>query len=178
MFHLGFAYSFNGWGLKRDSSLSMEWFLKAVERDNGCAAAHLACSFRLSLSKEQVDLFKKWSTKALQSNDLYALAYCHFHFVGAHADCSKALEEFEKSANQGNEFAQYYAAHLLTCKSDSNSIRSDQKKAFDFLLKAAEKGLYIAQVCIADMYRFGRGCTRSQERVDYWSKKANSQNGQ
>jgi TPR repeat protein len=85
----------------------------------------------------QPELVQEWK----QSDDKfsqYHLATCYLYGEGVPKDENKALELFEKAANQGNAEAQNDLGFLYCMKEDTN-------KSLHYFQKAADQGNKLAQ---------------------------------
>ncbi|MBQ7166435.1 MAG: SEL1-like repeat protein [Treponema sp.] len=73
---------------------------------------------------------------------------------GARKDYEKAVFWLEKSAEQGNDMAQYA---LACCYTNGLGVEKDEDKAFDLYSKAAEQGNVSACFSLAQCYEDGKG---------------------
>ncbi|MCD8136233.1 MAG: hypothetical protein LUH01_09910 [Parabacteroides gordonii] len=92
-------------------------------------------------------------------------AYRSFEF-------EKALELFEKAANNGQMLAQYNLAKMYL---DGNGARKNMPKAAQWFLKAAQQGDAASQYMIGKMYLNGQGVNENGQQAHTWLKKAADQ---
>lgn len=166
MFHIAYAFSYSGgWGLKEDSNKALAWFKKAAQRGNAggiaCYASYLLKGFE---AERNVDLGKSLAEKALSSNDFFAVGYCNYFEIGKSIDKQKALESFKLSAEEGDEYGQYYFGFY-----SGVDIR------FYWYSKSAEQGFAISQFYLAEMLRLGDGCEKNEDLANLWQNKAFNQ---
>ncbi len=78
-----------------------------------------------------------------------------------------------QSAEQGNALAQAKLGALYLLGRDEHE--KDEKKAFEWLLKAANQGVLEAQVIVAAMYDRGLGIPMDVHKATAWYEKAAAQ---
>lgn len=81
----------------------------------------------------------------------------------------KAMEYYEKAANQGNANAQY---QLYTIFYDGYYVDEDEEEAFKWGMKAANQGMKEAEYAIGDAYRFGELGEENDEEAIKWYERA------
>ncbi|MDO4440829.1 MAG: tetratricopeptide repeat protein [Moraxella sp.] len=84
-------------------------------------------------------------------------------------DYKKAIEYYIKSAEQGNDKAQY---NLGTLYYNGEGTTRDYAKALEYYTKSAEQGNPEAQFNLAVMYRYGEGVSKDKATAKVWFGKA------
>lgn len=177
MLHVGYAYMFGGWGLKRDHKAAVEWFKKSAHRGNAAAMAMYA-HFLIRGNEVTFDCEKseEWANKALASNNLFAVGYCHFNGVGTKLNYKKALAFFKGAAERFcDEFGEFWLGEIYIT---GYGVRMNYDNAFYWFSRSAEQGLADAQYRIGCMYEAGVGCTKNIEMANSWFTKAANQGHQ
>lgn len=113
-----------------------------------------------------------WAKKALNSNNSFAIAYCHYQGLGTFQDTDKAKNLFLEASMEGDMHAQFF---LGNCFMHGRGVSKDSKEALYWYWKSAEQGFCRAQYTLAQMYRKGVGCEASEQLADFWFKKAANQ---
>jgi len=108
-------------------------------------------------------------TLCIDSNDPFAIGFCHYYGIGTLEDNNKAFKYFEISAKEGNEYGQWYLGECFYY-GYGHGTEPDHKKAFYWFFKSAKQGFYIAQSNISFMYRYGKGCDRNEFEGNIWHK--------
>lgn len=83
---------------------------------------------------------------------------------------SQSFEEIEQLAKQGDELGQAKLASLYLL--GRNGVEKDDKKAAEWMEKAAKQGLLDAQVATAAMYDTGVGVKGNRDTATKWYEKA------
>lgn len=187
LFELGWAYSNGGWGVKKDSIMSIAYHEKAYKLGNAMAILSYASYYHPIMQNEAYHV--DWYAKAFNSDDNYVRGYCYFYGLGTKRDYKKAMSCLLTAALQeDNMYAQfllgseqeYYNEALAVDVSISEELEdimedSSHKTAFSWYAKAAEQGLYSAQRKMAHLYRVGNGCHKDLKLALMWHKKAEAQ---
>lgn len=84
----------------------------------------------------------------------------------------KALEYFEKAANNGQMLAQYNLAKMYL---NGNGTSKNPQIAAQWFMKAAQQGDAAAQYMIGKMYLDGQGVNKDEQQALTWLKKAATQ---
>ena len=87
-------------------------------------------------------------------------------------DYTKAVEWFQKAAEQGHAIAQCY---LGVCYERGRGVQQDYTKAVEWFQKAAEQGDAAAQFNLGVCYYYGRGVQQDYTKAVEWYKKAAEQ---
>ena len=87
-------------------------------------------------------------------------------------DYTKAVECFQKAAEQGDGMAQYF---LAQCYKNGQGVTKSYPEAVKWLKKAAEQGLADAQYSLGVCYYNGKGVPQSYSEAVKWLKKAAAQ---
>jgi TPR repeat protein len=93
---------------------------------------------------------------------------------GVPKDDHKAVEWYQKAAEQGHAGAQYILGHMYADDADGG-VAKDERKAFAWYQKSAEQGNPAAQGRLGDMYRDGRGVAKDERKAAEWHQKAAEQ---
>ena len=96
------------------------------------------------------------------------IAY-HNGFAGILQDFAKAVEWFQKAANQSERDAQFMLAKLYR---DGTGVAADPAKASEWLRKAAALGQTEAQFFLGDAYFSGYGVPQDYTQAIQWWRKA------
>lgn len=162
MHYMGRAYLAGDWGFSVNKRMAEEWFLKGAEHGNPRSMAFYAFFNRDD---------SNWARKALASDDLYAVAYCHLNALGTPQNRELAFELFEKSAvATGRE-----DECRCTGRRYMHETPQDGGKAFYWFSKSAVLGCPESQYDLALLYHFGRGVPEDNETSLSWFKKARKQ---
>ena len=120
--------------------------------------------------------FRGFQVSEVQSHDdmiQYRLGWMLLYGVGAERDEAAARKWFEKSAQSGNENAQYQLAKLIL---DSNSSTPEEiSQAVEWLTKLAETGSQYAQYALGKLYRDGGPMERNIVQAVIWFSQAAEQ---
>ncbi len=193
--HLGSLYKEGGFGLKKDSAKSNEWYSKAIRwyskaAEQGDADAQDTLGYMYQFGNGVTQDYSKaveWYTKAAEQG--FATAQCHlgnmyYQGLGVIQDISKAIKWLKKAAEQGNGIAQHYltsAQYNLTnnnntpkdvTQNNSNTVKSNKNDVLKELIEKAEQGDKKALIELIRMYRNGDGVEKSYKEATKWYKKA------
>ena len=92
---------------------------------------------------------------------------------GIPKDDEKALEYLVHTAENGDKAAQHRLARAFA--TGKLSLPIDYKEAYDWVLKAANQGLPLAQSDLGFMYQQGQYVQQDQKQALYWYEKAAEQ---
>lgn len=151
-FQLGYSHMFGGWGVEtRYYEKGSKYCKKAFQLGYDCGVlyGHITSEIR-EISPEQL-------TNPLSRGFYYE------HVMG---EIEIAIKYYEKSAQEGNELAQWTLANHYR---NVSGTHTDHNKAMELYLKSAEQGFGQAQQSL------GQIMLNSMER-ERWSKKALAQN--
>lgn len=113
--------------------------------------------------------------KAVKSGDMTAqfwLGLAYKSGEGVPQDDSKAVEWFQKAAEQEHDEAQY---HLGLAYESGEGVPQDYTKAVEWYLSAAEHGVLYAQHNLGLLLLHGKGVLRDCTKVFQWFQKAAKQ---
>ena len=102
-----------------------------------------------------------------------ALAQRYRFGVDVSKDPAKAVEWFQKAAEQGNVQAQFSVGYMYAAA--EGGFERNLPKAVEWYRKAAEGGHANAQVNLGNMYRSGDGVSKDLPMTLYWFQKAADQ---
>ncbi|MHB9139996.1 MAG: tetratricopeptide repeat protein [Victivallaceae bacterium] len=109
-----------------------------------------------------------------EAEELYKNAVICNDGLGVAKDPAKALELFRKSADMGNDKAQFVMGQRYY---DGNGVPQSNLKAFDYFKKSADQGNEKAQYRLALMYKAGLAVPKDQMKAfDYFKKSADQGN--
>ena len=147
------------------------WELGKLYRDGvGCrpdekqSARYFASAFRG---------FKVLESQSHDDKAQYRIGWMLLHGVGTSKDEAAAREWFEKSAQRGNQNAQYQLAKLIL--GDSVSTPAKTAQAVEWLTKAAEDGSQYAQYALGKLYRDGGPVEEDHVQAVIWFSEAAGQ---
>lgn len=83
-------------------------------------------------------------------------------------DVKKAVELFEKAANQNNDIGML---KLATCYKNGIGVEQDNARALSLFEKSANKGNTDAMIAVSDMYAEGVGVSKDESKALYWKEK-------
>lgn len=90
----------------------------------------------------------------------YRIGKFHCYGLGTQQDYEKAFYWFEKSAEQGNKFAQYSFANLYYY---GNGVEKNLEKAFEWYMRSAEQDQPYAAYSVVQMYSKGEYVEQNSE---------------
>lgn len=170
---LGFNYYF-GQGVEADQEKGKEYFDKAIAL--GCMDGYFGLG---EIAYEQGDY-----TAAIQNYEMAAekgtellyitnaegiIANSYLIGVGVEQDCAKAVEWYEKAANQGNLGAMRTLGHIYYV---GDGVEQDYVKAMEWYEKGAEMGDIASMEGIGSMYQNGLGVETDCAKALEWYEKA------
>lgn len=140
---LGYMY-LNGIGIKRDFKMAVFWYRKAAQKGD--------------------------------QDSQYGLGYCYEHGLGVKQSKRSADSWYRKFANHDYPEAQIALDQMLT--EDASRVgqqlfygtgkQKNFRKAFPYLLKAAELGDPHCQNIVGLCYTYGRGVAKDLQFALYW----------
>ena len=148
MFHLGYAKMYGGFGMSYHK-YNTYWIEKAAE-----AGSYIAM---VMYGHIKYNTNNYWYQEALSSKDNLACGYYFLRVFPSNDRYEKARLHLEKSANEGNEFGQYWLSECNRKLSHEMEITNDK-----WMNRAAKQGLFAAQAHIGK-YDY------------YWIKRAKKQ---
>ena len=96
----------------------------------------------------------------------------YHHGQGMDVNYKKAIEWYEKAAEQGNAAAQNNLGLIYT---HGNGVDVNYQKAIEWYEKAAEQGNAQAEFNLGSIYQHGHGVDQSDSMAMRWYAKADSQ---
>ena len=115
------------------------------------------------LPKSEVILEHKDPQLQYEQGDMY------YYGKGVPTDYEKAIEWYEKAAEQGHEEAQYALGLMYQ---NGKGVAQDDQQAFEWYRKAAEQGHSDAQNHLGRMYKYGEGVAQDDQKAVEWFRKA------
>ncbi|KAG0372975.1 hypothetical protein BGX24_012335, partial [Mortierella sp. AD032] len=163
----------HGLGVPLDYSLAMHWYLKAASMGFNtaqCAIGYIYAGGR-GVAKDYSEAMK-WYLKAAESGQGSAMAKLRIARMyelghGVPKDESAASMWFQLAIKHGDENAWALCAKAFAFLSGVG-VPKDLTKAFEFLLKAAQKRLLPAYEEVGFMYIHGRGTPQDYEQARFW----------
>ena len=170
---LGERYE-KGQGVAKNLKKAEEWYRKAAEQGNEDA--------KRSLHDLQVQRqIRRGDLEAADANTLYREGMTHYYPNNPNGSDEKALEFFQKAAEQGHAEAQYMLGEIY---SNNHGVAVNSQKSKEWYLKAAEQYQKAAEqenadadvlVKLGDMYYNGRGVSCDYEKAIEWYQMAADQ---
>lgn len=120
----------------------------------------------------------KWAKKAVEQGNgdgMWNLALAYEHGRGVRRSIKKAIELYRQGAEIDNAKCQHNLAYCYLRGDIENVDEWDedgQKKAFDLLLKSAEKGYGLAMRDVGRCYQFATGTECDMKKAVEWYEKA------
>jgi len=175
------AQNFIGWMyqtgqvVESDTKKAIEYYTKAANQGFDVAYTNLAS---LYYWKEDYKNAFEWYNKVITNAKTKGgkpigvqnqIAYMYENGQGVERDLNKAFEWYTKSAEQGDEYAQY---NLGVIYKNGQGVESDNKKAFEWYTKAAAQGNIDAQTDLGRLYATGEGVEKDLDKAIELFKKA------
>lgn len=107
--------------------------------------------------------------KDMRSYVWYRIGKMHCFGLGTDQDYTNAFKWFEKSAIEGNKFAQFSLANLYYY---GNGIEQSYEQAFNWYTKASEQGQPYAAYVIAQMYANSEFVSKNESKAQDYYKQA------
>lgn len=176
-FELGRAY-FRGEGFPADKAKAQEWILKSANQGNLDAITTMGYFYSqgLVLEKDEakaVEWFRKGAEAGSAKSQLN-LGLMLRQGTTIPCDNSDSLRWMDAAAASGDPDAVRTYGQLLFL--GDSLILPDRKKAFPFVLKAAEAGDAPSQNMVGVAYRDGDGTNKNTDTAKEWFLKAAKQN--
>lgn len=191
-YNLGQLYYY-GNGVKEDKPEAVKWYRKAAERGYVDAQQKLGYCYDTGNGVTENDYEAvKWYRKAVEQGDQYAqynLGLCYQYGTGVSKDITEAIKLYLKAADQGYENAKTRLNELcitpikvdasltagqLNDKGVEYHNNKNYSAAFQYYLKAIEKGNMYSQYNLGLLFQYGLGVTAdSAEAVKWYRKSAN-----
>ncbi|KAJ3297925.1 hypothetical protein HK104_011385 [Borealophlyctis nickersoniae] len=92
--------------------------------------------------------------------------------VGVEKNEAKAVEWYQKAADQGNQIGQFNLGH---CYEHGIGVAKDERRAVEWYEKAAKQGHDVGQYNLGFCYQNGRGVAKDETRAVEWYEKAAKQ---
>ena len=110
--------------------------------------------------------------KEIYTEAQYNLGLAYENGYGVEQDYQKAIEWYQKAAQQGLAKAQ---SNLGGMYANGHGVKQDYQKAIEWYQKAAQQGLAKAQYNLGLVYENGYGVTQDYEEAMFWYQKAADQ---
>lgn len=180
-FYMGGFY-ITGTGVPKSPRKGMDYLIK--ERENGkytgiqrnFSTNNLFTLYNSGDLKEadQQYLLEWFEKTAVRTNDdemMSVLANIYINKENAAiADYRKGMEWATKSAEKGNPGGCFWVGFVYS--KGLGDIKKNDVKAFNWVLKAAQKGDHDAMKLLADFYEYGTGTERNATKAAEWRAKA------
>ena len=99
----------------------------------------------------------------------YRLGNMYYYGYGVNKDYKKAVEWYQKSADQGYKLAQNDLGHMYD---QGYGIDKDYKRAIEWYQKSADQGCEDAQYSLGNMYYYGYGVDKDYKKAIEWYQKS------
>jgi TPR repeat protein len=175
---VGWAYE-NGNGVEKDAKVAYKWYSKGAQRGSPAAQYNLAICYRNGdgIAKDDKKAFE-WmlrSAKQYYTSALYSIGCYYSDGIGTSIDYVKAVEWWvtaslheDSNGNAENNLGWAYK--------NGKGVVNDEKEAFKWYLKGAERGNAVAQYNLAIRYRNGNGTTKNEKKSFEWMLRSAEQN--
>ena len=163
IYRLGLCYE-NGYGVERDVNAAITQYIRAARE--GLKEAQMALG-RIYFEERDYEESAKWyrwaafrapyigqSDTNLMNQAKFNLGVIYLHGLGVERNLSEALNLFEKSAEQGDAKASFYAAEMYF---NGEGCRRDAQKALRTLEISFDRGYHYAAYRLGSIYAFGEG---------------------
>lgn len=169
--------SLEGVGRQRDTEAAAEWFAKALEHGDINSANWLAVLIYNKLESQNenrakaFELFQK-AAQAGSKDAQFNLALCYERGLGVEENKEKAAEWYRNAKD--DPMAQYRLGHLYESGfiSRTDSVQTNNAKAFALYKKAAKKGNFDAQLAMSRCLNNGIGVNKEPLDATFWYDKA------
>ena len=164
MYNLGVLY-LQGKGVKEDRQLAFDWFRKSADKGNIDGQYNTGFSYEYSrgVEKDDEQAFAYYLKAAEQGHEKAQLKLLERGgLYERNGNPAKAIDWYNKVANQGNAEAQYRLGKMYL---EGRGIRQDDKQAAHWFEKSAEKDHPQAQYQLGNMYYEGKGVEQDYEKA-------------
>ena len=120
------------------------------------------------------DYLFPYESKSAKPKDMrayvwYRIGKMHCYGLGTEQDYTEAFKWFEKSATEGNKFAQFSLANLYYY---GNGVEQSYDQAYHWYMAATEQGQPYAAYAVAQMYANGEYVSKDKSEADRYYKQA------
>jgi Sel1 repeat protein len=167
--NLGIAYRY-GKGVRQDTQKALEMTKRAVERGSQAAIYNLSGIYSSMGKSKEANLMLR---KAAELNIVFAqadLAAELAEIAKTEVDKQEAKQWLERALAQNDPYAYTVAGMLYAEK--NNVFPINEKKAYEFYMKAAELGEEQAQTLLALWYWEGRYVPKDEIKAVEWFERA------
>jgi len=181
-YEVGSWYEFGGGFAsfaEENPQMAFSWYLKSAE--NGYAEAQYRVAKCYDLGELKTTQNKEealfWYITAAENGHIEAMVdagvFSYNGDGGTPEDKKVAVGCFLEAAEEGSARAQY---NLAICYENGDGVQQDWNEAFNWLLKAAENGLWLAQLRLGrDYYLYGKVVQPNEQKAFEWVMKAANQ---
>lgn len=141
--------------------------IRISECDENGQVSAFSFPYAITDKKFQRDLLLK-SYDLTKITDQISLGERYLNGNVIEKDVKKAVELFEKAANQNSDIGML---KLATCYKNGIGVEQDYAKALSLFEKSANKGNTDAMMAASDMYLEGLGVSKDESKVLYWKEK-------
>ena len=146
-----------------------EVHMKPVIKKQG-VISHFFETLATQVASSQIEDIKKQAELGDDDFQLI-LGFCYQSGMGVIKDEKKAMQWFQKSAEQKNAMAQHY---LGGCYWQGKGVRKDEKKAIEYFEAAASQNYEYPLDQLGDCYCYGEGVKLNYAKAfEYYEKAAN-----
>ena len=162
---------YEGVGVPCDKQKAVEWWTKAAGQGDRPSIIKIAYLHEVgSVVEQNPEIAAYWYEKLATTGDLLGEYYNKAGFLYLKSfKNDAAIDCFKKSIEQGSAKAMY---NLGFCYEHGYGVSQDDKKAFEWYLKAAKKNNPLAQKKVASFYEKGRSVPRNKKKATDWYDKA------
>lgn len=139
MNNLAFCYR-DGYGIEQDAEKAAEWFKKAADAGYVESMYQLGVYYQTVLADD--NKAKSWLIKAAELEHPEALNCLGVYYADTEQNFKEAVKCYKKAIELGVPNAY---RNLALCYRDGTGVKKDEKKAQEFLAKAAELGIEDAE---------------------------------
>ncbi len=168
-----------GEGTKKDMPQAVAWYSKAADEGSGNAADSMGVRYLYGrdLPQDPEKAFHWFQRGAALGNNeaIHALATCYFRGIGTTKDATKAVDVLVDGAKKGDKQLML----TLGCAflngwtiPDGSPCPKDDRKAFEWMTKAAEAGSTHAMFVLGGLYFEGRGTAKDIKAGINWFERS------
>ena len=180
------ATTTHGWAAADNASTILEQFGQAARQGDSVAQTNLGTIYLngVGVRRDYAKAFYWFQQAAQQGEGLaqFNLGVLYQEGKGTAKDATQALHWFqqvERQSNRGEQFNPlikgWAQLKLGFAYYEGRGVPQNHKKAFTWFLKAAERGLLMAQEMLGRMYAEGLGIPQSAQHAFLWYEKAAQQ---
>jgi TPR repeat protein len=166
---LGFCYEM-GYGVKKDLSQAIYWYMEAANLGDEVAQCNLAYCYYQGIGTDvSIDDALYWFEESAKRGYARAIFQLGEYYCFVERNDELAYHYYVEAAHKGYANA-YYSIGF--CYEQGIYVEIDYEEAAKWYLKAAKLDIPQAQLQLGYLYEAGEGVEKNYETSVYWYKKA------